>query len=1068
MKKKITFIMGLMLFGLTHTAVSQTGVTGKITDAANGSPLNNALVKILDSDTGTTSDSLGMFSLGVRAWPITLLITHVGYEPVYWPLKSTPDGVLEIRLNTRRLELDEVVVSTGYQQIPRERMTGSFSQVNHELFNRRVSPDILARLEDVVPGLVFNRRQGAGSISIRGRNTISGDGQPLIVVDNFAFEGDLSALNPNDIENVTVLRDAAASSIWGARAGNGVIVITTRQGGYQRAPVITFNANVTLSEKPDQYYQPRMSSADYIEWEKFMFNRGYYNSFVNSATKVAFTPAVELLFQQKNGQISEDAAMRQIEAMKGYDIRQDLDEYLYRNGLNSQYSLALSGGTVHQKYALSAGYDKVLAAAAGEERGRLTLNANHTYGLFNNKLELNTGVYYAAQGQERNSPGQLTYTSIRGVQPLYPYARLADEQGRPLIIEKNYRLGYAGQAVENGLLNWHYNALEDLDQSDKTTRSEEIRLRAGLNYKILPFLNTEISYMYQKSSSFLRDHYNLNTYFTRDLINRYAQVSGEGSVAFPVPKGGILDRGVSTVAGHSLRGQLNFSKKVGVGELNTIAGAELRDHDTDRMSSRWYGYDDEYATAVLVDYVTAFTSYVNPGGIRVRIPANSAQAYLIDRYLSYYTNAGYSIKKKYVLSGSARLDQSNLFGVKANQKGVPLWSAGLAWVVSSEKFMKEAPFSYLRLRATYGVSGNVNKSLSAKTTASFSSGDYFSLLPYATIQNPPNPGLRWEKVKMLNLGLDFETRNGRVGGSLEYYRKRGLDLFGQVPYPPSTGISVFNGNTAATQGQGVDISANVKVLRSNITWDVNLLFSHITDKITEFEAEYPASFFLSSGEGGSYALKGKPQYALYSYAFAGLDPENGDPLGYLNGQASNQWSTIIQNTTMEDLRYHGPARPTIFGVLRNDLGWKSFTLSVGVSYRLGYYFRRSSVNYASLWVGLPVHGDYENRWKQPGDEQFTSIPSAPDGLNSVRNQFYMNSAALVERGDHVRLQDIQLSYTVPKLRIGQFESRNMQIYTYANNLGILWKASDIDLDPDYPTSIFPPQRSLAIGIRFNL
>lgn len=1066
MKMKTTFLLSLLLLGMIIQGVSQNRISGKVTNVYNGHPVSNALIKVLDLETGTTTDSLGMFSLVIEGFPVTLVVSHVSYETVYWPLSNIPQNPLEVRLQDKTHVLNEVLVSTGYQQIPRERMTGSFSQVNRELFNRRVSPDLLARLEDVVPGLVFNRRHGANNISIRGRNTINGDGQPLIVVDNFPFEGDLSSLNPNDIENVTVLRDAAASSIWGARAGNGVIVITTRKGSYQQAPLITFNANVTVSEKPDLYYQPQMSSSDYIDWEQYMFQRGYYNSFLNNVNKVALTPVVELLFQQKAGQISDDAVMRQIEVMKSYDVRRDMEKYLYQNGLNSQYSLALSGGSAHQKYAISAGFDRMQVATVGDKRERLTLNANHTYGLFNNRLELTTGVYYASQNQERNSPGQLTYTSVRGVQPLYPYARLADEEGRPLLTEKNHRLLYAKQAVDNGLLDWTYSPLDEMQRSDKTTQTQEIRLRAGLTYKILPSLSVEMSYLYQNSTASLRDYYNADTYFTRDLINTYTQKVSDDGLTFPIPKGGILDRGQSTISGHNLRGQLNFSKTVGIGELDAIGGAELRDHYTERVNSRWYGYDDEYATSVLVDYVTAYRSYFNPG-VQTRIPSNFAQVYLIDRYLSYYTNGGYSIKKKYVFTGSARLDQSNLFGVKTNQKGVPLWSAGLSWVVSSEKFMKENPFSYLRLRATYGSSGNVNKSLSAKTTAAFSPTDFFSLLPFATIQNPPNPMLRWEKVKMLNFGLDFESRNGKAGGSLEYYRKRGLDLFSQVPYPPSTGISTFNGNVAETWGHGMDLSVNIKVAEGSVRWDVFTLFSYVSDKVTDFKLEYPTRNFVMSNETGGFALAEKPQYALYSYDFAGLDPENGDPLGYLDGEVSNQWGKIMQTTEVEDLRYHGPARPVVYGALRNNLTWKGITLSANISYRLGYYFRRSSVNYASLWLGLPVHGDYEKRWRQPGDEQFTPVPSDPGVLNSDRSSFYLFSSALIDKADHLRLQDVQLSYTINELGSGSLKVRNAQLYGYANNLGILWKATKSDLDPDYPVSNFPPQRSLALGIRFN-
>lgn len=1065
MRIKSTLLTGMLILGMMHPALSQQRVSGRVTDVSGGQPLAHALIKIMDSEVGSTSDSLGKFSVIVKELPVTLHISHIGYESVYWPLSHISASPLEIRLRDNASELEEVVVSTGYQQIPRERMTGSFSQVDSKLFNRRVSPDILARLEDVVPGLVFNRRHGANNISIRGRNTLNGDGQPLIVLDNFPFEGDLSSINPNDVENVTVLRDAAASSIWGARAGNGVIVITTRKGGYQRAPVLTFNANVTASEKPDLYYQPQMSTAAYIDWEQYMFQRGFYNSFLNNVNKVAFTPVVELLFQQRAGEVSEAEAMRQIEELKGRDVRRELEKHLYQNGLNRQYSLALSGGSANQKYAISAGYDGMLAATVGDKRERVTLNANHTYGLFNNKLELSTGVYYASQSQERNSPGQLTYTSVRGVQPLYPYARLADEEGRPLLTEKNHRLLYAKQAVDKGLLDWTYSPLEEMQRSDNTTQTQEIRLRAGLTYKILPSLHAEVSYLYQNSTASLRNHYGVDTYFARNLINTYTQVGSNNSLTFPIPRGGILDRNVSTVAGHSLRGQLNVHKSIGIGELDGIMGAELRDHHTERVNSRWYGYADEYATAVQVDYSRYFTSYVNPGSSLI-IPSNATQAYLIDRYLSYYANAGYNIKKKYVLSASARLDQSNLFGVKTNQKGVPLWSAGLAWVVSSEEFMKKSLFSYLRLRTTYGSSGNVNKSLSSKTTASFSPTDFVSLLPYATIQNPPNPTLRWEKVKMLNFGLDFETRSGRWGGSLEYYRKRGLDLFGQVPYAPSTGISTFSGNVAETRGQGLDFSVNIKAVRGkNVQWDIFTLLSYVSDKVTDFKVEYPARSFAQTNETGGMALVGRPQYALYSYAFAGLDPENGDPLGYLNGEVSKEWGRIFQTTGVEDLRYHGPARPTLYGSIRNNLSWKGITLSANISYRLGYYFRRSSVSYTNLWQGSPVHGDYENRWRQPGDEQFTSVPSDPGGLNADRSAFYLFSSDLIGRADHFRLQDVQLSYTFD--RLGSLKLRNIQVYMYANNLGILWKATKSDLDPDYPVANFPLQRSLATGLRFN-
>jgi TonB-linked SusC/RagA family outer membrane protein len=1065
MKSKFIILLTLFHFGIAYSSICQNAITGRIFDLTTGQPLRNAMIKTTNADVATSSDSVGYFSLAIKTYPTVLHISHVGYKALQLAVINPSTGLLEIMMEAQKVELEEVVISTGYQQIGRERITGSFTPINNELFNRRVTTDILSRLEDVVPGLVFNRRLGASNISIRGRNTINGDGQPLIVLDNFPYEGDISSINPNDIENVTVLRDAAASSIWGARAGNGVIVINTRKGGYNRQPELTFNANITLAEKPNLYYQPLMSSSDYIEWEQFLFQKGYYNSFQNNANKVAFTPAVELLFQNNSGQISNTELSQRLAELKGYDLRKDMDKYLYQSSINQQYSLSLSGGSAQSRYALAVGYDKVRASTIGDIRERITLNANHTYGLFNKKVEFNTGIFYGVQALDRNSIGELTYTGTRSVQPLYPYARLVSSDGEPLVVEKNHRLLYVDQTEALGLLNWKYNPLEELAFMDKTTRIRELRLRADLNYKIFPFLKAEISYQFQSSSSLLRDNYILQSYFARNLINTYTQITENKQLAYPVPLGGILDLGEGSVAGNSLRAQLNFSKKLRHGEFDGIAGAEVRDHYTDKSNSRRYGYNDEYATSVQVNSVQYFPSFVNSNS-KLLIPSNSAQSYLVDRYVSYYSNFAYNLDKKYVLTGSMRMDQSNLFGVKSNQKGVPLWSSGVAWILSSEKFMSAVPFSYLRLRTTYGSSGNVNKSISAKTTASFSPTDFYSMLPYATIQNPPNPELRWEKVKMVNFAVDYEHSSGRLGGTVEYYRKRGTDLFAQVPYQASTGISTFSGNVAETRGHGIDLTVNTKIYQGNLNWEVFSMISYVSDKVTNYKVVNTARSFAQSSETTGIPLAGKPQYALYSFKFAGLNPSNGEPLGFLNGEVSNQWSKILQSTTFDQLHYHGPARPTVFGSLRNNLAWKGFTVSANISYRLGYYFRRSSVNYTYLWQGSPVHGDYEKRWLQPGDENITSIPSNPGGNNADRTTFYLFSSALIDKADHMRLQDIQISYALKNPGTHSFS--NTQFYVYANNLGILWKASKTSLDPDYPVANYPPQRSLAFGVRFTL
>lgn len=1056
----------LIILVSVYNLCAQHRMTGIVISEVTGHPVRDAIIKVNTTPVFVTvSDSSGRFFIKADKAPFTVEVSHVGFQPVSYLVRELSPKTIEVRMVESENELSEFVVSTGYQKIPKERLTGSFGQVNNQLFNRRVSSDILSRLEDAVPGLVFNRRFGSNDISIRGRNTITGDGQPLIVIDNFPFEGDLSSLNPNDIENVTILKDAAASSIWGARAGNGVIVITTKKGGFHKKPSLTFNTNYMISEAPDLFYQPQMGVSDFIEWEQQLFLTGYYHAFENSPAQVAFTPVVEILFQKRDGRITESEAAERIMSLKQNDVRRDMAKYLYRKGQNQQYSIALSGGDSKQKYAVSLGYDRQLASSIGNDNDRLTLNANHTYRLAGDKLELSTGIFLGSQDFKRNGLEPLTYRGTQDVVNLYPYARLEENNG---VIVKKHRLAFAEAAISNGLYDWRYNPLNELSFSDKSTRTTETRLHTNLSYLFTPGLRAELSYLYQNSSESLRDHYSTETYYTRDLMNNYTQRDSQGNLSRPIPYGGILDNRKQRVYGNSIRVQINFNKRISDGRLDMIAGSEIRDHRTEVTNYRWYGYDDLYATSLPVDYIKTFVPYSNPYGTSIRIPLNQDQRFLIDRYVSYYTNGAYNWKERYTVSASARLDQSNLFGVKTNQKGVPLWSAGLAWAISEESFLKECKLPYLRLRLTYGSSGNINKTISAQTTASFSAMDYLSLLPFATIQNPPNPSLRWEKVKMLNIGLDFDALKNRVSGSIEYYAKNAYDLFGQIPYAPSTGINQFNGNTSATKGHGIDLNAQIKVVENTLQWHVFSLFSYVTDKVTHSKVEHPASLFISAGDRSNYVMEGKPQYSLYSYDLAGLDSQTGDPMGYLNGKQSTDWSKIIETSTAETLRYHGSARPVVFGALRNHLSWKNFSVSASVSYRLGYYFRRGSVDYSQLWMGSITHADYEARWQKPGDELHTLVPSNPNEANSIRSSFYANSSALVEKGDHIRLQDIRASFSLPDSLVEQKLRGKGEVYVYVNNLGVLWRATKTTLDPDYPDSLFPPSRSIGFGVRLTL
>lgn len=1071
---KILTILLLFMLALLKLQ-AQTTVKGRVVDS-EGKGIAGVNIGFQNAKTNTLTDQNGNFSIRFTIKTDTLVFTAVGYDTYVSPLNQLPreaTGYL-VTLQASLQTLDAVEVSTGYQTIPRERATGSFTQVDQSLLNRRVSTDLLSRLEDIVPGLSLNRDgenpNHQSQISIRGQNTISGRPDPLIVIDNFPYEGSMENINPNDVESITILKDAAAASIWGAKAGNGVIVITTKKGKRNQPTKVNAVSNITLGQKQDLYYQPRMSVSDFIEVENFLFEKGYFNTAENSLNHAPLTPVVESLINRRDGLISGEEHDRFISSLQNIDIRDGLDRHMYRTQINQQHLISLTGGSENQQFHLSAGLDKERRSVRGNDAQRISLNANNSYRLLKDRLQVNAALSFIET--RKNDANQLANDITRrtdNTSVVYPYAQLADENGQALALIKEYRKDFVDGATEMGLLNWSYRPLAEFNKVTNVDKATDYRLNLGMQYKISAALRVDALYQFQKNFDSRHLLYDADSYFARDLINTFTQIADDGTTAYPIPRGAILNFGDSEMTGHNGRLQLNFNKTWKDLQVNAIAGYEIKDLLTVSKQQRWYGYDKLHATSQAVDYLNPYRYAYSASGLSGYIPNVNTERELSDRFVSYYTNASLGYKNRYVLSASARFDQSNLFGVETNDKGVPLWSVGLSWDLTAEDFFKSGWVSYLRARATYGRSGNVNRSVSAYPTAYYNNGSFSDTkMPYAVITNPPNADLRWEQVRTLNLGIDFSFWKSRINGSLEYYRKRGEDLIGPIVKPSSSGVSSFTGNFANIKGQGVDLNLQTVNLKGAFTWETNYLYSYVNDVVTDYEANITMNQYLQYGNTGAYPVKGKPLRSIYSYAWAGLNSENGDPQGYLDGNVSSDYGQIIGTASLDNLIFGGAARPTSFGSIRNTFTYRNVSLSANVSYRFGYYFRRESVRYNSeVLAGRWGHADYGLRWRQPGDEQRTSVPSVPTyGASNITNRdnFYLYSEALVESGDHIRLQDVRLSYWIDRISGWNALSR-LELYMYANNLGILWKASNTDLDPDF--RIQKPIRTIAFGVNLN-
>lgn len=475
---------------------SAIDIRGKII-GENDQVLAGATVKVKGTNRVTKSNEKGEFYLAGVDEDAVLEISYIGFKALEIPIKGAVMP-LEIKLNVLTGELEEVnvTVNTGYQTLPKERATGSFTVIDNKTLNQQVGTNILKRLEGVTNGLQFinkqdrNRRLG---MAIRGFSSINGPLDPLVVLDGFIYEGNIENINPNDIENVTVLKDAAAASIWGARAGNGVIVLTTIKGKLNQKLQIKASVNVILSEKPDLYAVLQLPSSDYLAVEEFLFNKGYFNS----AIATPYTPltlGVEVFNRRKLKLISAGDSAKLIQELAATDSRRDYLKYFYTKVLTQQYTANIRGGSVSNAYTFAVGYDRVLGQTY-ERSDKLNIRLNNVYQPFKN-LSINTGLYYT---NTKGASGRLnSFQSIAVNSRTVPYLKFADENGNAIAVNSKYRGSYTDTAGAGKLLDWKYYPLNEHKYTDNSTVLQEYNVNMGLQYRFWKGFNFEATYQYQK------------------------------------------------------------------------------------------------------------------------------------------------------------------------------------------------------------------------------------------------------------------------------------------------------------------------------------------------------------------------------------------------------------------------------------------------------------------------------------------------------------------------------------------------------------------------------------------
>lgn len=1053
----------LLLLSIASCFAQSTSVKGKILLPTG----TDQPVSIRSSVQKIYSDKLGNFEIQVGNLPDTLVIYGIGLASKQVVIKSNTT-LLEVQLELAINELEQVEVNTGYQKLKANEITGAISVIDERAINARPGTNILDRIVGQSTGLLVNvgktnqNPQNKTNISIRGLGTINGPLDPLIVLNGFIYEGDINNINPMDVESVSLLKDAAAASIWGARAGNGVIVITTKKGKQNTKLQVGFSANTIISRRTDLMSLDQISSTDYIAIERQLFANGFFDDQISLTPHRALTPALDVLLAARENRITSVVAEARLAALAQQDSRKSYLDEFYHNPVVQQYSLNIRGGGSDYNYLLSGAVDRT-KGETGQHNQKVNFHLSQQYRPIN-RLQLSADIYFTQQNSTSGAPsyGSLNY-GTRSV----PYLSFRDENGNPVSMDYTYRKIYTDTAGKGKLLDWNYYPSEEYQHNISKLKRNQLYGVFSAQYKLFDFLGINLSYQYQRQASESKTHSDENSYSARNLINTFTQInSASGALTYRVPLGGILGTDIGEVNSSTLRGQFDFNKSFGRHDLNVLLGSEARQSDETGSSFTRYGYYSDPLSFGIVDQVNRYPEYITGNSSQIGSSGNlSSTAY---RFLSLYGNAAYTYAQKYSLSVSARRDGSNIFGANTNDRWKPLWSIGAGWNASEENFYHIDWLPLLRLRATFGYSGNVDLTKTALPVASYATNSLTGLR-FARITSINNPDLKWEQLSQLSLRAEFATMRNALQGSLSYFIKRGSDLYGPSPYDYTTwgGSDQIVRNIADMSGRGFEVDLHLQVLnRGKFSWSEQLFLNYNISKTLKYNSLSAGLYNLLSSGSSITPLVGKPLYAIAAYKWAGLDAQ-GNPQGFLAGKPSTDYVAISAeaNLSGENLVYIGPASPVWYGSLIHRMSYRAFSIDLNVSYKLGYKTRRPSLSYSRLINNGNGHSEFADRWVVPGDESRTNVPSLTFPVNASRDAFYASSEINVIDASNVRLDYVTLNYR-PSFKGKAFAIKQLELYCTLIKAGIIWRGNKLGLDPDYLGTTSPSQ-GVAFGLRGN-
>ena len=1086
-------------------------IKGKVTDAATQAPLPFVSIYVPGTKIGTTTGEDGSYQLEVPESVKVLVFSMIGYEEQRFDIPAQKEISINVILIEKAASIDDVVV-TGYQQLSKERVTGSFGKVTQEQLDRTIAYSIVEKIEGIAGGVLFDPL----GITIRGVSTLSANRMPLIVIDDFPITVDdvnnademaalnraLESINPADVSSVTVLKDAAAASIWGVRASNGVIVITTKRTS-SRAPEIDISANFMFSPKPDVGKLPYSSPQTYIEMETERFNAKWFDPFILNMDKYYYTMSDLVYYTARfnQGMATQEQLNDAIWRVGNLDNRYEFSDMFLRGRSQQQYNISVRQNTAFNNYSFSASYDKVNPIFRQQDNDRLTLNFKNT---FKPSDYIQASISANITFRSENNNG----VSFSDLFNMYPYERILDDEGNYLPIN-TYALGMNAnkyqrndfyQSNKNFLpYDWDWNIKREFDNKNNSTTSSDMRLQAGINITPLgenDMIKFSAQYQYERNGTRTDNIQNPELYYVRNLVNNYAQTNS----TYPVPKGSIFDQSYGSTNSHTLRFTGNFYKTFDNKHTVTVLGGmEVRETYNDRSQLRRYGYDEQTQVwAKQMDFLTSFPRNFYPSNsYSVESGWSTIMNYSskIDRFLSYFGNASYTFANKYDVTGSFRLDKSNMFGRSKQYREVPLYSVGIGWLITKENFFSVPWVDRLKIRATYGSNGNVDKSTSPYVIAQVtgSENNSFINLQGASIINPANPLLSWEKTKTVNFGADFTLFDNKINGKLDFYNRRSSDLLASMPMNSTLGFNSAKINTGSMNNRGIEVEFTANPLRTkSFRWTTQLFYNYNKNEVLSGTggdvAGWSITYILRPSYYDYRILQGRPRYYFMALEWGGLD-ERGFPTFYRNDPEDptkrilQKYDDPSRTISFDECIYIGPSQAPHFGSWTNSLYYKNFDLSFMIQYKFGHFYKHTSpfdVTNNDLYgfqQGNPVpkyHVDFDKRWKNPGDEANTDIPRLPTMFirGKVPTYYYSN---IVNYGTqqyasaaHIRFNRVTLNYRIPEKNLPK-SVKNLVFSIQVRNIGVIafnkWGEDPENLPDMYGSSLLRTAPEYTFNIR---